>query len=215
VKKPRFAHVVPAYRRSVDIDVALGVARDAGYCVDAGFEHAAFYTDCNNIARARNLAVETAFNVGADFLMMQDSDVFVQVTDVSMAKSPSKFCSGIELLLQTMKATGAAAVGAAVVVRNGNRMNCEPALPGEYYSGDVGTGLMLIDLNRLAKLERPWFVHADKPSGLEVECGEDIYFCRKIRAAGFDVVVDYTFPTGHTSVLPDVTRVAETSRIIS
>jgi hypothetical protein len=215
VKKPRFAHVIPAYRRMVDIDVALGVARDAGYCVDAGFDHAAFYTDCTGIARARNIAVDTATKAGADFLMMQDADVFVMVNETTMAKSPSKFCSGIELLLQTMKATGAAVVGAAVVIRNGNRMNCEPANPGEYYSGDVGTGLMLIDMNKLAKLERPWFVHQDTPDGLKVLCGEDIYFCRKVRGAGHDVIVDYTFQTGHTSVLPDVTRVTETSRIVS
>jgi hypothetical protein len=91
----------------------------------------------------------------------------------------------------------AAVVGAAVVTRNGKRMNCEPVRPGDVYEGEVGTGYMLIDLFRLRDLPRPWFVHRDSPDGLKVECGEDIYFCRHAKAHGHSVLVNFAIPMGH------------------
>jgi hypothetical protein len=88
-------------------------------------------------------------------------------------------------------------VAAAFVIRNGERVNCEPARPGEVYPGEAGTAYMLIDMWKLRELPRPWFVHKDTEDGLSVECGEDIRFCRWAREHGHSVIVNYALPTGH------------------
>jgi hypothetical protein len=184
----RIGHYLPAYRQSVHVQVALAMAREASWCASAGHVHVPFFTDINGIARARNVAVATAIKAGCDVLLMQDSDTFAL---------PEHNYSAIERLLATMLKHEAAIVGAPYPVRNGETMCCEPARPGEVYPGEVGTGLMLIDLRKLADLPRPWFRFVEADDGSTVTCGEDIYFCRLAKAAGHKVLVDYTIPVGH------------------
>lgn len=144
------------------------------------------WTDTNGIARSRNRLVKIARDQGARLLLTCDSDTF-----------PLPPTGGLGAMWEAMHENRAAVVGAAVPVRNGAKMNCEPARPGEIYEGEVGTGYMLIDLFKLRDLETPWFVHRDTQDGLDVECGEDIYFCRKVRAAGHRVLVHFRLPMGH------------------
>jgi hypothetical protein len=184
----RIGHYLPAYRQSVHVQVALAMAREASWCAGAGHVHVPFFTDINGIARARNIAVATAMKAGCDVLLMQDSDTFAL---------PEHNYSAIERLLATMIEHDAAVVGAPYPVRNGETMCCEPARPGEVYPGEVGTGLMLIDLRKLADLPRPWFRFVEADDGSTVTCGEDIYFCRLAKSAGYKVLVDYTIPVGH------------------
>lgn len=211
----RIAHCIPAYRSQVHIEVALGMARDAEFCWTNGGDaahhyqhiHMPFFVDCSGIARARNLGVERAIAAGADLLLFQDTDVFMPVTKPNQVRSPA--CSALEALLGTLNNNlDAAAVGAACCIRNGNRMNCEPARPGEVYPGIVGTGLMLIDLRKIADIPRPWFRHYDTQDGLGVECGEDVYFCRLLQKHGHMVIVDYSIETGHAGGVVDLTRIS-------
>jgi hypothetical protein len=185
----RIGHFVPAYRQQVHVEVAMSMARDTSWAKAAGVEHCPFWVDASGIARARNLAVDTARRLDCDLLLMQDADCF----------GLPQVGSALGRLMRSMQSAGAAAVGAAFAVRNGASMNCEPARPGELYDGIVGTGLMLIDMRALAALPRPWFVHRDDETGTRVAVGEDVNFCRLVRAAGHRVSVDYTFPTGHAS----------------
>lgn len=201
----KVAHFIPAYRSVVHVEIALALARDAAWCEAAGYQHWPFFIDAAGIARARNRAVQAATERGADLLLMQDSDVFMVLSHASAKRS--RFGSALDALWDTMRRNDAAAVGAAVPVRNGQSMNCEPARPGEVYPGKVGTGLMLIDLRKLADLPRPWFVHTDRADGLDVECSEDIYFCRQLEAAGLSVFVDYGIDTGHAYTVASATRI--------
>ena len=130
--------------------------------------------------------VDIAIKNGARLLLTCDSDTW-----------PVAPVGGLGEMYDAMSTRSAAVIGAAVATRNGNRMNCEPANPGEIYDGEVGTGYMLLDLWRLRDLPRPWFVHADTPDGLRVECGEDIYFCRKAKAAGHRVLVHFGISMAH------------------
>ena len=195
----RVAHFVPAYRATVHAEVALGMAREATWCASNGWEHVPFYTDCNGIARARNLAVREAMRHRCDLLLMQDADGFM----IPSAETPS----AIGHLWRTMHKADAAVVGAVFVVRNGQTVNCEPARPGETYDGEVGTGLMLIDLRRLDSLALPWFVQRDGADGCSVALGEDIGFCRAVSAIGQRVIVDYSIRTGHASSVVEATRI--------
>ncbi len=186
----RVGHFVPAYRSQVHAEVAMSLAREAAWCESKKWTHVPFYVDATGIARARNIAVEMAYRSRCDLLLMQDSDCFAL---------PDANYSAIAAMWRSMHNVGGHVLGLAIAVRNGDGMNCEPANPGHVYEGDVGTGLMLIDLRPLRDLPRPWFRQVDSASGDTVECGEDINFCRHVRAHGYRVWIDYTIPTGHAS----------------
>ena len=176
----------PAYRQQINVRTATNMVQDALWAQSQGWQVAPLWVDVSGIARARNLLVKEAERVGARLLLMCDSDTF--------ALPPE---GGLEHMWQTMCEHRAAAVGAAVVTRNGSRMNCEPARPGETYEGEVGTGYFLLDLVKLRDVPKPWFVHRDTEDGLGVLCGEDIAACRLFKQHGHKVVVDFALPMGH------------------
>jgi hypothetical protein len=193
------ALAIPAYRQQVNVQTAYCWAQDAMTAMEMGWKPALIWVDNSGIARARNTIVAQAEKQGARLLLMCDSDTFA-----------TPMVGSLGHMWQTMQEHSAAVVGAAVVTRNGQRVNCEPVHPGETYEGEVGTGLMLVDLWKLRDLPKPWFVHRDTPDGLKVECGEDIYFCRHAKAHGHSVVVNYALPTGHADQ-----HVAKTAEIDS
>lgn len=177
---------VPAYRQVVNVQTAYAWAQDALTAAEFGWKPLLIWTDNTGVARSRNTIVKVAEDAGARLLLMCDSDTFAIPVE-----------GGLAHMWKTMHENKAAVVGAAVVTRNGSRMNCEPAKPGEVYDGEVGTGYMLIDLVALRTLPKPWFVHKDTEDGLRVLCGEDIYFCRHAKAHGHRVMVNFALPMGH------------------
>ena len=190
------ALAIPAYRQQVHVQTAYAWAQDAANAIELGWRPMLLWTDTTGVARARNTIVKIAEDNGARLLLMCDSDTF-----------PTRPDGGLKAMWKTMCDTGAAAVGAAVVVRNGDRVNCEPARPGEVYEGEVGTGYFLIDLVKIRQVPKPWFVYRDSADGLGVECGEDIGFCRLLKAHGHRVVVDYTLAMGHAETGAVATQV--------
>jgi hypothetical protein len=187
------ALAIPAYQQRVHIGTALALAQDNAYALSQGWRPLLLWTDCNSIEVARNKIVKQAIDAGARLLLMTDSDTFA-------------VDSGLEALWRTMQETGAAVVGAAVPVRNGASMNCEPAKPGEVYEGVVGTGCVLIDLVKLRSLPKPWFRVELSEDGTEKAVGSDVGFCRAVQAHGQRVIVDYRTPMAHASVSIDATR---------
>lgn len=68
--------------------------------------------------------------------------------------------------------------------------------PDELVAVDhAGTSGMLIRRAVVEALEPPWFELSHEPDGRPVS--EDVFFCRKARAAGFDVHVDMGARLGH------------------
>lgn len=177
---------IPAYRQQVHARTAYAWAQDSLTASSLGWNPLLIWADNTGVARSRNTIVKIAQDAGARLLLMCDSDTF-----------PIPMDGGLGAMWKAMHENHAAVVGAAVVTRNGQRMNCEPAKPGEVYDGEVGTGYMLIDLFKLRDLPRPWFVHRDTDDGLGVVCGEDIYFCRHAKAHGHRVMVHFGLPMGH------------------
>lgn len=180
------ALTIPAYRQQIHVRTAYAWAQDSLTAAMLGWNPLLIYADNTGVARSRNTLVKMAVDAGAGLLLMCDSDTFPLLPE-----------GGLAAMWQAMSERDAAVIGAAVVTRNGTRVNCEPSRPGEIYPGEVGTGYMLINLAKLHDLPRPWFVHADSADGLKVECGEDIYFCRHAKAHGHTVLVHYALPMGH------------------
>lgn len=187
---------VPAYKQSVHIGAALALAQDRAAAASLGWRPLMLWTDCNSIEVARNIIVREAERAGARLLLMMDSDTF-----------PTRPEGGIESMWQAMQETGAAVVGAAVPIRNGDGMNCEPARPGEVYEGVVGTGYMLIDLFKLRDVPKPWFRCVLNDDGTEKTVGSDIGFCRLVQEHGHRVVVNFALPMAHAETIATATRV--------
>ena len=76
---------------------------------------------------------------------------------------------------------------------------------GTTFQVDVaGTGFLLINMNVFKKMEPPFFYHGHgEDFGLKAndlyDLGEDVTFCLKARASGFDIFVDPTLEIGHIS----------------
>lgn len=186
---------VPAYQQRIHVQTAHAWAQDFATALEMGWRPTLLWTDINNIEIARNAIVQQAERAGSRLLLMCDSDTM-----------PVPLDGGLRSMWDVMCETGAAVVGAAVPVRNGDSMNCEPAQPGEAYEGVVGTGYMLIDLVKLRDLPRPWFTMTLAEDGLSKAIGSDIGFCRAAQAAGHRVVVNYRLPMAHAEIAAVATR---------
>jgi len=165
----------PAYREQVHICQSYMVARLCLSLVQAGYRPDPFYRASACLDASRNWAVNEARSRGCHLLLMVDADVFTS--------EPTFFAD----MLDEIK-SGAAVVGAAVSTRRG--------IENVTTDGDVGTGLMLVDLRKLEGMEHPWFKTILDASG-DVAVGEDVSFCQRVRAHGRTVAVTRSFPTTH------------------
>lgn len=134
-----------------------------------------------HIDEARNRALVDAMRFECDSILMMDADVGVDRPHENVA---------LRHLMERMDETGAAVVGSVVLRRTGT-----PNVFDEGHS--VGTGLMLIDLRQVARIDPPWFQRRVSPDGTETVCTGDIAFCRLVRSKGMHVVVDDALPTIH------------------
>lgn len=177
----RVALFVPAYRGSVRIEHMRTHEWNREYARTAGIEIGTLDTHNLHIDEARNRACIDAMGHECDRILMMDADCGVASPHENVA---------LRHLMRVMDETGAAAVGAAVLRRDGK--------PNVFDDGQsVGTGLMLVDLRQLAKIDPPWFQRRVSVDGSETSCTGDIAFCRLLRARGMRVVVDDQLPTIH------------------
>lgn len=177
----------PAYKQTMCVQSAVCWSQDHATALELGWKPAHIWVDNSGIARARNVIVDQSTKLGARLLLMMDSDSFADVPQ-----------GGLSSMWAAMQGHDAAAVGAAFVVRNDNmRINVDPVKPGEVYEGAAGAAYLLIDMWKLRDLPRPWFRHQDSDDGLEVTCGEDVFFARHVKEHGHRFVVNFAIPTGH------------------
>lgn len=64
----------------------------------------------------------------------------------------------------------------------------------ECYS--IGMGIALIDLKVFEAIEKPWFYFESHPSG-KMLVGEDAWFCKQARSAGYKIYCDPRIDVGH------------------
>lgn len=165
----------PCYREQVHIGTAYMLARLCVSLVGAGMRPDPFYRASACLDASRNWAVNEARARECHVLLMVDADVFTT--------EPTFLAD----MLDEIKA-GAAVCGAAVMTRDGRENTAG--------DGSVGTGLMLIDLRKLADLPQPWFRTELDERG-ETRTGEDIAFCRRVTAHGRRVATLRSFQTSH------------------
>ena len=148
--------------------------------------------------RARNAIVEAAMQGNADYLLMLDDDMILDVDDTSQVNTAYDL---IDRLVQHQKDV----CGVLYFQRGGE---CRPVLmeenqPGKYrflrddeithglQRVDVaGGGCLLIDMKVFNRIDQPWFA----PEHL---LGTDIQLCAAAKAKGFEVWADTSIELGH------------------
>lgn len=73
--------------------------------------------------------------------------------------------------------------------RDGRRIETNAQSTGLERVDAVGPAVMLMRTDVIAGLDRPWFVHGRNDFGEDI--GEDVMFCRRLRAVGQDIYIDH------------------------
>jgi len=83
------------------------------------------------------------------------------------------------------------------LIEDGRQMLNEEVPKGLFKAYATGAGCMLIKMSVFDKVPRPWFSHDRSKDIIE---GEDVWFCKRAREAGFDIWVDPNIPISHTGL---------------
>jgi hypothetical protein len=193
-KTLKIGHWIPAYNEQINANVCAQLLMDSVACAQAGNNYRFWSGHSCSLVWMRNDALNRALNIGLDYLLMQDADVF--------SRRPG---GALMPMLGTATETNATVVSALVTMRTiPPRGNAWPCNPGCVYTADkVGAGMILINLNKVRRwyedFDRPCFAEDLGPIGADKRVGMDIYFSYVVREMDGDdaIVVDGRIPTTH------------------
>ena len=174
-----------AYYDSVKVPTMLSLIGALGQLQvsHAVVGHRGPYTHWN-----REKLMEQAYDMDATHLLFVDTDVTFPPDAINRLISHGKDIVGGQY-----PARGSGHSTVKFTDDDGNLVSRE--IPDRLFQCHaIPTGLMLIDLEKAKRLERPWFWFTEKDGELE---GEDVYFCRKANEAGLGVWCDPQIPMGH------------------
>lgn len=146
------------------------------------------------VDEARNNSAKEALDVGASHLMFIDSDMVFPDNGILTLASKNKLIIGANYNRRKLPLT----CTVKIADEKGNLIEVEggkiPKYPFKAYA--VATGFMLIRTEIFKTLEKPWFAY-EYDSEKDTTIGEDVYFCKKVRAKGIDVWCDPTIEVKH------------------
>jgi len=88
-----------------------------------------------------------------------------------------------------------------ILQRDGKHVSDEEVFAGGLVPVDsTGHGCMLIRTKVYLDMDYPWY-KIERDEHENVTCGEDIYFCRKAKEAGYDIYVDCDVNIGHLTMM--------------
>jgi len=154
------------------------------------------------IAAVRNNLVEYAIQAGCSHLLMMDTDQ-IYPSDTIM-----------KLIEHDLPIVGAKVHRRyppfdPIMYKWDREIGRYFMLPEEIWKNEslpevdvVGTGCILVDIKVFMDLEYPWFKHesVSLKSGQKA-VGEDVYFCRKAKEAGYQIFADTTIKIDHLGLL--------------
>lgn len=209
LKTIRLAIGIPAYRGAIcayqaQMWLAFGQALER--VIGKEFEIVlGLFVDITGVERARNRLLHDAMAADADWLLMIDSDTWVESQDV--AASP--LGAGVALL----RMIGDAAMNEIAVIAAPVRISLlgekaiaaykrfEDGTSKQLYTNDVAKGIQ--DVDEVGAAVMAINLHAALACNAKFEftdaLSEDREFCRQMRAAGHRVALDGRVRTGHLS----------------
>lgn len=143
------------------------------------------------LPKGRRLAIEQAVMTGCTHLLTLDDDMMFapNVVDLMMRGFGDTRCALVLANYQNKTSPGRPTTqrlkpdGKPEFVESKDKTGLEEVARG-------GLGLALMDIEKVNSLERPLFAVAWLPD-IGAEYGEDLFFCDKVRKAGFKVLVDH------------------------
>jgi hypothetical protein len=140
----------------------------------------------------RQELLETALQDGATHLLWLDSDMRFPKEALLRLLGHNKAIVGINYSQRGMPESGPPDFVAIKSVEDGVKLRTTPLSVGLEKVEAIGFGLVLMDLRRIGpKLgDKPWFDFTWRKVGGGL-IGEDVYFCRKVGAAGVSIYVDH------------------------
>ena len=163
------------------------------HSIESGLQVRRAQTSGALIANNRNALADKAIEHGADYLLYIDSDMtFDPDSLVRLVKLNQNIVSGLAVSrLAPFNPV------AKVLDEDGFKYKIRKDLDKGLFFDDidmVGCAFMLINTDVLRKLKKPYF--AMPPYG-EGVMGEDVYFCRQAKEAGYKLCIDTSLIIGH------------------
>lgn len=152
------------------------------------------------IDRVRNAACDRALEWGADYILWWDDDIVAQDDAlIRLFEADKDVISGI--------AFGRTEPYAMCSYRHktGDYQDLsgfDPIVANEAHTGikkcdATGTGLMLMKVDVLSDLHKPYFRWPE-------EAAEDIEFCSRLRQLGYEIHIDTDIELGHLKFQPEI-----------
>lgn len=139
----------------------------------------------------REELVKAAIKRNATHLLFVDDDMVFEKDAANRLMERNKDIVGVHYNCRKFPATTTVHMDAE------KKKNIQWENPDGFMTCDaVGTGFLLINLDVFKKLKEPWFFWKTNEQGEVVE-GEDYWFCRLAREAGFEVWIDLTVKVLH------------------
>ena len=183
-RKPIVAVGLPTFD-DVKADFALSLAMMVAATRDVTF--AFCHSKATWVAHARNLIVEGALDLKADYICWIDSDVSFPREALTRMKEWDK---DIVCASYVKKKPPYHIVG-KLIAKPGDDLGKmkEVNANGLYEMEQVGLGMCLVKTEVFRKLPKPWF-HYEYNRGSNVMTGEDILWCAEVRSLGYKIWLD-------------------------
>lgn len=141
------------------------------------------------VAHARNLIVEGAIELGADWLLFVDSDMTFPRETLQRLMSWNKdiVCASYVKKKPPYLTVGSLAQRPGSDDKVG--ATAQVAANGLYEMKEIGLGVCLIKMEVFKRLSKPWFHYASRP-GSNVMTGEDILWCNEVKKLGYKIYLD-------------------------
>jgi len=166
------------------------------------------------VGQARNMIVDHALALNATYIMFIDDDVVLPQYAVQRlgyaldTRGPKLYpesniavCGGIYMSKEELTTP-------VVYKKDGLGASWDWKLDEIFEVESVGTGCMLIATEVFKHLEKPYFKTVEEYVQMEDGVGcqkmtDDIYFCKKVRAAGFKILANGGVICGHYDIKKD------------
>ena len=181
------AILVPA-RDTVMTSFAYDMARAMSYHTATTDDRVLLYTSHGTlIASQRMELAQQALAEKADYLLWLDSDMRFPKETIGHLILRDKPIVAANYSTRRMPVKPVAMRDAAGKI---DRVFTAPGSEGLEAVDYVGMGVMMVKREVFEKLDAPWFAIPYSTVGNHY-IGEDVYFCRKAKEAGFEVLVDH------------------------
>lgn len=193
-EKPKLRILIctPVYGDSVKRGYAFSIAQAIAYfCqgpseVDKYIDIQMVYS--SNLAQNRHLLVSKAAQFEATHMLFWDADIKAPPDCIIRLINHSQPIVAINYSKKEPEAAPTAYIDTENYIG--------PCYTQEHHTGlqevtSCGFGLMLIDMRVIQAMDTPLFQFTQEGSdGIQTET-EDVFFCRKARAAGFNILIDH------------------------